>query len=127
MVPTMKFSEDTGANVRHIDAYAAGLIRVDGRDYRTGLALSASHLVEGWGPTTPDGLATEHIAALLDLDPEVILIGTGARQIFPAPALFAQAYARGVGLEVMDTGAACRTYNILVGEGRRVAAGLLPC
>lgn len=124
-VPRMKFSEDTEHGTHRIDAYAAGLIRVNGRDYGAGLAVSATKIIEGWGPRTPDGLAAEHIAALLDLDPQVIVIGTGARQVFPRPALFAQANVRGVGLEVMDTGAACRTYNILVGEGRRVAVGLM--
>lgn len=121
----MKFSEDTGRGIHLIDAYAAGLIRVGGRDYGAGLAVSANKIIEGWGPQTPDGLAAEHIDALLDLDPQVIVIGTGAHQVFPHPALFAQSNARGVGLEVMDTGAACRTYNILAGEGRRVAAGLM--
>jgi uncharacterized protein len=122
----MKFSEDTGGNVHHIDAYTTGLIRIDGRDYHSGLGLTSGQLIEDWGPSTPDGLTTEHIAALLALEPEVILIGTGAHQVFPRAALIAQAHARGVGLEVMDTGAACRTFNILVGEGRRVAAGLIP-
>ena len=67
-----------------------------------------------------------HIDALLELDPQVILLGTGARQIFPAMALLARGLARSIGIEVMDTGAACRTYNILMAEGRQVVAGLLP-
>lgn len=121
----MKFSEDTGGGIYRIDAYAAGRIVVNGRDYRVGLIVSPHRIVEGWGPAEPAGLGAQHIAALLDLDPQVIVIGTGARQVFPHPALYAPAHGRGVGIEVMDTGAACRTYNILVGEGRRVAAGLM--
>jgi uncharacterized protein len=121
----MKFSEDGGADIHRIDAYAPGRIVVDGRAYRVGLAVSPSRILESWGPVEPDELAPPHIAALLDLDPEVIVVGTGARQVFPHPAILAAAYARGVGVEVMDTGAACRTYNILASEGRRVTAGLL--
>ncbi len=125
-VPRMKFSEDAGRGSYLVEAYDAAGIVVAGRRYPRGLGLSPQGLIEGWGPAEPAGFTAEHIAALLDLDPQVIILGTGARQVFLHPALFAAAYARGVGVEVMDTGAACRTYNILVGEGRRVAAGLLP-
>ena len=121
----MKFSEDAGGGIHRIDAYTAGRIVVSGREYCAGLIVSPQRIVEGWGPTEPAGLTAQHIAALLDLDPQVIVIGTGARQVFPHPALYAPAHRRSVGVEVMDTGAACRTYNILVGEGRRVAAGLM--
>jgi uncharacterized protein len=121
----MKFSEDASGGIHRIDAYAAGRIVVSGRDYYRGLIVSPQQIVEGWGPADPASLAAQDIEALLDLDPQVIVIGTGARQVFPHPALYAPAHRRGVGVEVMDTGAACRTYNILVGEGRRVTAGLM--
>jgi uncharacterized protein len=121
----MKFSEDRGAGIHRIDAYAPGHIVIGRRDYCVGLVACPGRILEGWGPTEPAGLAVQHIAALLDLDPEVILIGTGARQVLPHAGVLAAAYARGIGVEVMDTGAACRTYNILAGEGRRVAAGLM--
>jgi uncharacterized protein len=122
----MKFSEDAGRGHHRIDAYGQGRIVIDGRDFCTGLIVTPTRIVEGWGPQTPNGLSADHIAALVALDPQVIVIGTGARQVFPHPRVYAEALARGLGVEVMDTGAACRTYNILVGEGRRVAAGLLP-
>jgi uncharacterized protein len=126
-VPRMKFSEDPGAGSYLIDAYDAGCIVIGGRQYRGGLIVSSQRIIEGWGPAEPAGLTAQHLAALLDLDPQVIVLGTGALQVFPPPALFAAAHGRGVGVEVMNTGAACRTYNILVGEGRRVAAGLMIC
>lgn len=123
----MKFSEDgSGANYR-IDAYSADCVVVNGRDYHAGLIVSPERVVEGWGPAEPAGLVAQHIVALLELDPQVIIIGTGTRQAFPRPALYVPAHRRGIGIEIMDTGAACRTYNILVGEGRRVAAGLMLC
>jgi len=62
---------------------------------------------------------------VLALRPEVLLIGTGPRQVFPDRALLAPLHAARVGFEVMDTAAACRTYNVLVGEGREVAAALI--
>jgi len=62
---------------------------------------------------------------VLELQPEVLLIGTGARQVFPGTALIAELYALRLGFEIMDTAAACRTYNVLVAEGRDVAAALI--
>ena len=123
----MKFSEDAGGGIYRIDGYTSGRIVDSGRDYSTGLIVTPQQIVEGWGPAEPASLTAQHIAALLDLDPQVIVIGTGVRQVFPHPSLYTPALRRGVGVEVMDTGAACRTYNILVGEGRRVAAGLMIC
>jgi uncharacterized protein len=69
-------------------------------------------------------LAAEHLERAIALEPEVILLGTGARQHFPAPALLRAMLARGIGLEVMDTAAACRTFNVLASEYRRVVAVL---
>jgi len=123
----MKFSEDAGGGIHRIDAYGGGRIVVNGRDYFTGLIVSPQRILEAWGPAEPAGLAPAHIAALLALDPQIIVLGTGGRQVFPHPRVYADAWSRGLGIEVMDTGAACRTYNILVGEGRRVAAGLMIC
>jgi uncharacterized protein len=122
----MKFSEEAGRGQHHIDAYGEGRIVIDGRDYSAGLIVSPTRIIEGWGPRTAEGLTAEHIAALIALEPQVIVLGTGARQFFLHPRVLAQARGCGLGVEVMDTGAACRTYNILLGEGRRVAAGLIP-
>jgi uncharacterized protein len=72
-------------------------------------------------------LDTDAIVAILSLQPEVVLLGTGARTTFPAPAVLAEFLKRGIGLETMDNAAAARTFNVLVGEGRRaVAVFLLP-
>ena len=62
---------------------------------------------------------------MLSLEPEIVILGTGERQVFPEPSLFAAVAGRGVGLEVMDNGAACRTYNVLLAEGRRVALAII--
>jgi uncharacterized protein len=121
----MKFSEADSGSGHIINGYEAGCVIIDGREYREGLIVSPERIVRGWGPDDAIRLAIEHIQALLDLDPQVIVIGTGARQVLPHPHLYCVAADFGVGIEIMDTGAACRTYNIIMAEGRKVAAGLL--
>ncbi len=122
----MRFAEtdDRGGNL--VRGYGPEGIRIGARTYRGGLILTPARIVTDWGPAEAEGLAPEHLEALLALDPELIVLGTGAVQVFPDPALYRVTAARGVGIEVMDTGAACRTYNILMAEGRRVVAGFLP-
>jgi uncharacterized protein len=71
-------------------------------------------------------LAAEHAAHILEFEPELVLIGTGQRQVFPEAAFGAQFLRSGIGFEVMNTGAACRTFNVLVSEQRRVVALLIP-
>ena len=83
------------------------------------------HILRDWPPQRFSDLRAEHFAQLLELKPEIVVLGSGDRLRFPAPALTAQLFEQGIGVEVMDTGAACRTYNILMSEGRRVAAALL--
>lgn len=82
-------------------------------------------LLEDWQPQSAGELSAEHFDPVLEMQPELIVLGTGARIHFPAGTVLARCYQAGVGVEVMDTGAACRTYNILAAEGRRVAAALL--
>jgi uncharacterized protein len=72
-----------------------------------------------------EGLAADHMAAIVELAPEIVLLGTGASLRFPEPALLAPLYKAGIGVEVMDTPAACRTYNILLAEGRKVLAAVI--
>jgi uncharacterized protein len=78
-----------------------------------------------WTVAAADALTPADLAPVLALGVDVVLLATGERQRFPSPAVYAAAAARGVGLEVMDTGAACRTYNVLVGEDRAVALALV--
>ncbi|KAA6186959.1 hypothetical protein F2Q65_03465 [Thiohalocapsa marina] len=122
----MKFSEiaDSGTNL--IEAYDAGRVRINGQDYSGALMVTAQSVSTDWGPAAAGDLTAGHLEALLAAEPQVVIIGTGQVQRFPDPTLYAGLLARGIGVEIMDTGAACRTYNILVSEGRRVVAGLLP-
>ena len=100
--------------------------RVNDRVLDRSFALAPDRLLEDWrGPATAAALEPADLAPLLALEPELLVLGTGARQAFPAPAVMAACLTRGVGIEVMDNAAAARTYNVLAGEGRRVVVALL--
>ena len=100
-------------------------IRVGATEYRANCVLTPDGVLEGFAPDGFDALAESDFAALLAHQPEIVLLGTGRAQRFPHPRLSAALAAAHVGFEVMDTRAACRTYNILLGEGRRVVAALI--
>ena len=120
----MKFHLQTpAANV--VTGTGPGWIRVGATEYRANLVLLPDAVVEGWAPEGYAALPGHDFAALLAHAPEMVLLGTGARQQFPHPRLLQALTAARVGVEVMDTRAACRTFNILVAEDRRVAAALI--
>jgi len=110
------------ANV--VTGCGAGWIRVGADEYRENIVLLPDTIVKGWAPAGFEALAERDFARLLDYEPEIVLLGTGSTQRFPHPQLLAPLGKAHVGVEAMDTGAACRTFNILVAEGRRVAAAL---
>jgi uncharacterized protein len=87
--------------------------------------LTPNQLVQDWRPTSAADLRPEDMDAVLALEPAVVLLGTGPRQRFPAPAVMAALLTRGVGIEVMDSAAAARTFNVLATEGRKVVAAFL--
>jgi len=108
--------------VRRVEAHCITLAdRVLDRSF----LLTAAQVVEHWPVQAATSLDTGHVEALLALRPEVVILGTGPQQVFPAAAFMAGFLRRGVGIEVMDNAAAARTYNLLAGEGRRVVAGFI--
>ncbi len=121
----MRFTEDAASGVNVIRSYGNGELRVNEHVYRGAVILSAATVIADANAHNLDALIAMDVSRTLALDPELVLLGTGARQIFPAPSFGAQFLRAGIGFEVMDTGAACRTFNVLVGEQRRVAAILL--
>jgi uncharacterized protein len=123
--PTLKLHADARSTKHTVTAYGPGQVSIDGTLYSRSLLLLPDRIDAGWGPAGFAALAAEHIAALLPLACDVILLGTGTRQRFPAPALLRPLIEAGRGVEVMDTPAACRTYNVLAAEGRRPAAALI--
>jgi uncharacterized protein len=86
--------------------------------------ISAERLIDNWRPQSLDELREEDLDAVFALQPEIVVLGSGARQRFPDTRLLAAILSRGIGCEVMDSGAACRTYNVLVSESRRAVAAL---
>ena len=110
------------ANV--INAYGEGHVMVNGRRYENSLIVTAEQVVP-WSATSFASLSESDFVSLGEMKLEIVLLGTGRKQRFPHPRLTAALARAGIGVEVMDFQAACRTYNILVAEERKVAAALL--
>ena len=99
--------------------------KVNDRVLTANFLLAPNELVDTWKIIDPSALAPEDMAPLLTLNPELILLGTGERQVFPSAAVMAACLTRGIGIEVMGNAAAARTFNVLAAEGRRVVAGFI--
>ncbi|RDI98306.1 hypothetical protein DVT68_14650 [Dyella solisilvae] len=108
--------------VRRVDARS---ITVVDRELTASFLLSPERAVENWPVAASTELNDGHVAAILELKPEVVLLGTGERQVFPPAAFMAGLLRRGVGIEVMDNAAAARTYDLLAGESRRVVVAFI--
>lgn len=121
----MKIQLESRTQANIIRAYAPGSITINQEVYRASLVVTPERIVADWPPRGFGDLTAAHFDALRDLNPEIVLLGTGKQLQFPLPPLTRSLVQAGIGFEVMDTGAACRTYNVLVNEGRRVAAALL--
>jgi uncharacterized protein len=122
----MKLHSDINPALNTVTGYGDDYLEINRQRFTGALLVRPEGEVISWSPPGFDELAPEHFAELLALEPELVILGTGARQRFPHPRLTAPlAHAR-IGFEVMDTRAACRTYNILMSEGRKVLAAMLP-
>lgn len=120
----MKLTDDSNARLNLVRSYAPGEIRIGEDIYRSSCLLRADAIVSDWRPRTIDDLESGDLDAILALEPEIVIVGSGTKQKFPPYSLLANILARGIGCEVMDTGAACRTYNVLISEDRRAVAAL---
>jgi uncharacterized protein len=120
----MKLTLETGSGQNLINAYGEGQVTINQHLFTRSLIVTPDRIVE-WLPRGFDELVAEHFDVIAGLQPEVVVLGTGARLRWPAPECLRSLIEARVGLEPMDTGAACRTYNILMSEGRRVVAALL--
>lgn len=119
----LHLSHSPGQNA--FTAYGEGYVAVNGTEYRHSLVVLPDRVVDDWSVPDSAALTLESMEALAALEVEIVLLGTGPRLVFPPAKLLAPIAAARVGLEVMDTQAACRTYNILMAEGRRVAAAII--
>jgi uncharacterized protein len=121
----MKFhlARSEGRNL--FTGYGEGYVSVNDRRYENSLVVAPAHEVTVWSAESFDALTPAHFEALLELKPEIVILGTGERLRFPRPEVTRSLAAARVGFEAMDTKAACRTYNILMAEGRAVVAAIL--
>lgn len=111
-----------GINV--VDAYSPGTIVVSKVSYHSSLILCTTEIIDDWPPQTCSELTVKHLQQVISLDPEVVLLGTGTKIVFPDDDILSPFTQNHIGYEIMDTGAACRSYNFLVAEGRRAVAAL---
>jgi uncharacterized protein len=119
----MQLTRDTGA-VHFIRAWEPGRVRIAERWISGNVIVGAEQIIEGWTTMQPEALTVAHLEPALALEPTIIVLGTGTQQLLPDVELMAALAARSIGLESMNTPAACRTFNVLLQEQRRVVAAL---
>jgi uncharacterized protein len=122
----MKFQPDRAEGVNLITRHEPGTVWVAGQPHPGGVVVPWVGTVEKWHADSLQALDESHFARLLQHQPALVIYGSGARLKFAPPALLRALIEAGVGVETMDTAAACRTYNVLASEGRHVVAALLP-
>jgi uncharacterized protein len=121
----MKFTQHTPGGLNLIRRYGADFIAVGEEEIRASCIVGATTLIRDWPPRDVPSITLEHLATLFEFQPEVVVLSTGAQQRFPSAAMRAEFATRRIGIEVMEVGAACRTFNVLVSEERRVLAAIL--
>ena len=121
----MKFQPDRLDGTNAISRHEPGALWVGAARWTSSVLVPWRGDVRPWPPASPEQLAPEHFAQLLALGPELVIFGSGSRLRFIAPALYRGLIEARVGMETMDTAAACRTFNVLASEGRSVVAALL--
>jgi len=121
----MKLTQEYGSGTYRIRSYEPGKVRINDELIESSVVVTPDLLIRDWAPQHPSQLTVADLVAIIDYKPEVVLLGTGTSQRFPERAVLRELLGRGIGVEVMDSAAACRTYNILMAEDRRVAAALI--
>lgn len=123
----MEFSLDKGQGTYKIESYDDNGIKINGKFYTESLIIMPEKMIVPWGPNTSEDLKPEHFQMLIPLAPQVILLGLGLGNTvkFPNPKLYSCLTERSIGVEVMTNSAACRTYTVLMSEGRSVLAAFI--
>jgi uncharacterized protein len=120
----MQFTRDNGDATFQIKAYAKGLITVNEQTYDYPILVMPTHLIAPWGPHSFEALSAKDFEMILPYKPKLVILGTGKQHQFLPSHLYATLINNNIGVEIMDTKAAARTYTLLMAEGRFVAAGL---
>ena len=121
----LKLQSDPHSGANTITGYGDGYVEINQTPYKHSVLLSSDGETLEWPVKSFGDLEVNHFSQIANLKPELILIGTGSRQQFPRPELLKNLILAKIGFEIMDSQAACRTYNILVGEGRKVLLALI--
>lgn len=121
----MELNLDTGEGRYQIRAYAKDFIQVNEQKIRHSIIVMPNQLIDPWPPHCIADLTSDYLQLIIDLRPSIVLLGSGENLAFPDAALLNVFYQQKIGIEVMNNGAACRTYSVLMSEGRKVAAALL--
>lgn len=121
----MELNLDTGEGRYQIRAYTNDFIQINEQKIRNSLIVMPDKLIESWPPHSISDLTEQYLQIITDLHPSIVLLGSGEKLAFPDPQLLNVFYQKNIGIEVMNNGAACRTYSVLMSEGRKVAAALL--
>lgn len=121
----MQLSLNRPGEYLFIRRVAAEAITVVDRELQHSFVLAPDRAIEAWPVTAVGAIDTAAIAPILELKPAVVILGSGPRIVFPSQAILAEFLRRGIGIEVMDNAAAARTFNVLVGEGRKVVAAFI--
>jgi len=121
----MKMALDNASGVNVVTSYEPGRVQIREHHYRQSLIVLPKEVFPDWQATHPRTLRASDFATILERSPEVLIVGTGDVQVFPDPEVFAELMGLGIGIEIMDNGAACRTYNVLLAEDRRAALALI--
>jgi len=108
-----------------IKAYKPGNIQINETTYTHSIIISPERFIDYWKPQSISELTQNDLAIIIDLSPAILLIGTGSTLVFPDLEVYGDLINEGIGIEVMDTSAACRTYIALTAENRNVAAALI--
>lgn len=108
-----------------IRSYQPGELKINDTIYTQSVIVSPTQLISDWQPQSIESLSAQSLARLVDLKPDIVLIGTGEKMVLIKPDIYGELINRGIGVEVMDTSAACRTFNALTSENRDVVAALV--
>ncbi|KPK60604.1 MAG: hypothetical protein AMJ59_05810 [Gammaproteobacteria bacterium SG8_31] len=121
----MRLNLEHPSSVNFINAVSPEEIRVGKRVIRGSVIIGTQDIIPDWPVASTQQISEHHLAPVLELEPEIVLLGTGRHLVFPGREIYGVFLGRRIGLEVMGTAAACRTFNVLAGEGRMVAAALI--
>lgn len=121
----MSLTLDENKATYQIKGYQPGQIQINDRIYYTSLIVAPEQLIENWQPQTIKALSRENLESIIEMHPGILLIGTGSKLEFPMIEIYGDLINKGIGVEIMDTRAACRTYNALTAENRDVIAALI--